>query len=291
MHTSISCVVKFFKMKNIVISTWGKDIVYDGPFPEPKIQVFIKKVLLRWAREVTATSSFQAGVTEKYMSKNKNVQVIPFGVNCEKFSPLLKKDVEKDKYVRLGFVKHLLPKYGPKFIIQAMPVILREYPDTKLILVGSGYLENQLRDLCIQLGIKDYVEFVGSIHHDKVPKLLAKIDIFIMPSIYNSETFGVAAVEASAMEIPVVASRVGGVPEVVIDGVTGILVEPCNYIEISKAIKKLISNPELRFSMGREGRKLILGKYNLDKAGKMMHELYRKFIGKETSNSAGAPRL
>jgi len=98
------------------------------------------------------------------------------------------------------------------------------------------------------------------------------MDIFAMPSIH--EEFGVSAVEAQAMEVPVVATRVGGIPEVVEDGMTGVLVEPRNVEQLAQAIIRLLENPELRLEMGRKGREYVLAHYQWDENATEMEKIY-----------------
>jgi glycosyltransferase involved in cell wall biosynthesis len=104
---------------------------------------------------------------------------------------------------------------------------------------------------------------------------MKNFDIFVMPSTENSETFGVAAIEAQAMEIPVVASKIGGIPEAMLDGTTGILVEPKNVEQLADAMIRLIENPEDRKRMGKAGRQFVLNNYNLEENVGLFESLYK----------------
>jgi len=117
---------------------------------------------------------------------------------------------------------------------------------------------------------------LGAIEHRQVPELLRNVDIFVMPSI--REEFGVAAVEAQAMEIPVISTRVGGVPEVVLDGETGILVEPGDSEQLAQAILALIENPALRRQMGKRGREHVLANYRWEDNAALMENLYQRIV-------------
>ncbi len=143
-------------------------------------------------------------------------------------------------------------------------------------MAGSGELRSQLEELTGQLGLTRNISFLGAIEHRQVPEILRNVDIFVMPSI--REEFGVAAVEAQAMEIPVVSTRVGGVPEVVLDGETGILVEPGDSEQLAQAILTLIENPALRRQMGKRGRKHVLANYRWEDNAALMERLYQRFI-------------
>jgi len=143
-------------------------------------------------------------------------------------------------------------------------------------MVGSGEPRSQLEELTGQLGLTRNISFLGAVEHRQVPNVLKNVDIFVMPSI--REAFGVAAVEAQAMEIPVVATKVGGVPEVVKDGITGILVEPCNPEQLATAIIELIENPERRKEMGKDGRKYVPSHYRWEDNATLMDDLYKSVL-------------
>ena len=111
------------------------------------------------------------------------------------------------------------------------------------------------------LALTDSVRFIGKVDNNTVVEYLNMIDIFIVPSISSSETFGVAAIEASSCSIPVIASNIGGLPEVVIDGKTGYLVPPGDAESIAEKIIKLIEEPSLRQRLGKGGRKCVVDHY------------------------------
>lgn len=143
-------------------------------------------------------------------------------------------------------------------------------------MAGSGELRSQLEALTQQLGLMRHISFAGAIEHRRIPEFLADVDIFVMPSIW--EAFGVAAVEAQAMGIPVVATNVGGIPKVVLDGETGILVEPRNSEQLAQAILTLIEDPALRRQMGERGRKHVLANYRWEDNAALMERLYHDFM-------------
>jgi len=258
-------------MKNLFVSPWGSDIISDYS-AEIGGSSFYRRFLFRQARVITATSHFLAEVTRHYT--DKEVHVVPFGVDCQMFRPTGQNNMTSA--VTLGFVKHLRVKYGPEYLIRAMEMVVRQYPQTRLLMAGSGELRSQLEALTGQLGLTGNISFLGAIEHRQVPELLRNVDIFVMPSI--REGFGVAAVEAQAMEIPIVATKVGGVPEVVRDGITGILIEPRNPEQLATAILELIENPEKRKEMGREGRKYVLSHYRWEDNAALMENLYRSVL-------------
>jgi glycosyltransferase involved in cell wall biosynthesis len=260
----------YWGVKNLFVSPWGSDVIAD--YSAKTRRALRNRFVLRQAQVITATSHFLADVTRHYT--DKEVHVVPFGVDCQVFRPTGR--INMTSAVTLGFVKHLKVKYGPEYLIRAVEMIVRKYPQTRLLMAGSGELCSQLEGLTGHLGLTRNVSFLGAIEHHRVPELLRNVDIFVMPSI--REGFGVAAVEAQAMEIPVVATKVGGVPEVVLDGESGILVEPGSSEQLAQAILTLIENPALRRQMGERGRGYVLANYRWEDNAALMENLYQQVL-------------
>ena len=270
------------KFENLVISTWGTDVIGDQKKGSVNLGLIAKKMLLKQAEEITATSHYLASLTAKMAPKNKNIHIIPFGIDCEQFKRSNENNV-RNKF-RIGFIKHLIKKYGPEYLIKSVAEIRKNFDNVELIMVGHGEMKDDLKKLAKNLGIENCVKFTGYICNEKIPSILSCLDICVMPSII--EAFGVSAIEAQAMEVPVVASKVGGIPEVVLDGVTGILVEPENIEELKSAIKKLIENPLLRKNMGKAGRKFVLKHYNIEENVLLFKNLYYKIAEEKSASTA-----
>jgi len=179
------------------------------------------------------------------------------------------------KKITLGFAKHLLLKYGPDLLIEAFGVLACKFPFLKLKMAGEGNMCSELKRRVNDIGIEDRVDFWGNIPHSDMPTFLSDVDIAVQPSRLNSESFGVAALEASAMEIAVVSTKVGGVPECVRDGETGILIEPRDVKALTNALSYLIENLDKRKQMGKAGRKFVLGNYRWEKNTEKMMGIYK----------------
>jgi glycosyltransferase involved in cell wall biosynthesis len=146
------------------------------------------------------------------------------------------------------------------------------------MIVGGGSLENKLKTLADNLSIGSKTIFVGKVPHQDIPKYHNMLDVSV--SVSNSESFGVAIIEASACGKPVVVSNVGGLPEVVEDGVTGIIVPPRNAEATANAIERLVLNKELRLQMGKAGRERVKRLYNWDDNVKQMINIYKEILEK-----------
>lgn len=251
------------------ISVWGMDV-----FEFPK-RSFLHRQILKYslskAQKLFSTSHMMAEETRKYTSKA--IQVIPFGVDMELFKPSVRP--QSDDIV-IGTVKTLEPKYGLDVLIKAFAKAQKQYSNLRLVIVGRGYLQNELMELTKTLGIAHLTNFVGWVPVEQVPQQHNSFDITVFPSICSSESFGVAAVEASSCARPVIASRIGGLPEVVADNETGFLVPPGDDDALAHAIMKLVANSELRKRLGAQGRIRVAELYNWKKNLAMMVESYKK---------------
>ncbi len=170
---------------------------------------------------------------------NDRISVIPNGVNTTLFRPLPLKKIRRklglplDKKIILS-VGNLSPLKGHKYLIEATRLVLKKRQDITIVIVGSGVKEGKLKQLAVRLGLAETIIFVGQKKHEEVPAWMNTCNLFVLPSI--KESFGVVIIEAMACGKPVVASRVGGVPEIISRDDLGILVEPANPESLSKAI-------------------------------------------------------
>lgn len=262
----------FYGIKKIILSPWGNDIIDDAKNPS-MLKILYKKALLRQSTEITATTDFLGKYIKNYI--NREITIIPFGVDTYLFDGI--KQTNRDCVV-ISFIKHLEEKYGTRYLIEAIPLILKKNKNIKVYIAGSGSQELFLKNLSEKLQLTPYVSFLGRLNHLQVVELLRKTDILVMPSVYRSEVFGVSAIEASAMRIPVVASDLEGVREAVIDGVTGIFVPPRDPKAIAEACINLINNPEIRKKMGDNGRQYIKEKFEWENCVKKMVDIYKMVL-------------
>ena len=159
-------------------------------------------------------------------------------------------------------VCRLFPAKGPEMLIRCLPELRRSEPQLKLMIVGEemapGY-RGHLERLAHELGVEGAVVFAG--RRSDVPRLMAAADIFAMPSL--GEPFGLVFLEAMAMHLPVVALDSGGAPEVIEDGVTGLLVEPGDTDGLTRSLLGLLKDPDRRRRMGTAGRQRVERKFTI----------------------------
>jgi glycosyltransferase involved in cell wall biosynthesis len=215
--------------------------------------------------------------TDAYLKNGKQSVITPFGIDLSVFKPGEKPGGGN---LTVGIVKTLEPKYGVEYLIRAFAKIKGTQPNLNLLVVGEGSLRSGLEQLTNELGIAQQTRFIGRVPHQEVPEWLAEIDVFVNPSVHESETFGVAVLEASACEKPVVVSNVGGLPEVVQDGVTGFLAPPRDVNALAEKLKILIKDAKLRQRMGKAGREFVRKNCDWNNNAKIMEKLYEQLIRK-----------
>ncbi len=244
-----------------VVSAWGRDVIWDGAGRMPIALRWLNMFALRRSDLVCSTSRFMCAHVRAFMAPDRAVLHIPFGVDPDVFAPA-RDDIDRaNDQFRIGFVKTLKPKYGPDVLIRAMPRVLSAVPGARLIIAGRGPMRRQLQELARQLGVADCVEFLGFVPHDQVADLMRTFDVSVNCSVFPSESFGVAILEASACGVPVVVTRVGGVTEACQDGETGLLVEPRSSEALARAIIRLAEDPASRSRMGQAGRAFVVENY------------------------------
>lgn len=243
-----------------VLSVWGGD-VFSFPSRSP-IHRALLKYNLRKADRILSTSHVMARETRKYTPKP--IEVTPFGIDLSVFRSAPANGPFAEGDIVVGTVKTLESKYGIEYLVRAFHQVRQRHPELplKLLIVGGGSLDQHLRSLVRELQIDDCTHFTGAVRYDDVPKYQNMLSISVSVSIADSESFGVAIIEAGACETPVVVSNVGGLPEVVEDGVTGFVVPPRDIDATALAIERLALDAALRTSMGRHGRKRVQKLYD-----------------------------
>ncbi len=243
------------------------------------IKIF-RKMLIKKADAITAISNYLKDYAQK-INPHARMFLIPNGVDADVFK---RKDsglsTIKDKLNIKGddrviiTVSRLVSKNGVADLINAFGEIIKENYETrlKLLIIGSGELENELKELVNDLGLINRVVFLGNIENDQLPDYLSLGDIFVRPSI--SEGLGTAFLEAMAVGLPVIATPVGGIPDFIEDHETGLFTKPNNPHDLAQKIKEILSNVNLKKKLIDNGRKLIVEKYNWQTVAQKFNDIY-----------------
>jgi glycosyltransferase involved in cell wall biosynthesis len=215
---------------------------------------------------------------ETNLYTSKSIEVTPFGIDLDFFEPQSITSMFNEKDILIGTVKSLEETYGVEYLVRAFAILKKRYEKIplKLLLVGGGSQESYLKNLVKELEIENSTVFTGKVYHDEVVLYHNMLSVFV--AVSNRESFGVAVIEASACEKPVVVSRIGGLLEVVEDGVTGFIVEPRNPEQTALAIEKLIVNEPLRHQMGHAGRERVKNLFNWQDNVEQMISIYRRVL-------------
>lgn len=257
-----------------VISVWGTDV-----YKFPNTNFIFRNILvnnLRKADCVLSTSYAMASEAKKYT--DKEILITPFGIETDNFINNGIRGRSATKPFVFGTIKSLEKVYGIEYLIKAFALFtVRNGKDNVLLyIVGGGSQEEYLKKLAKSEGIDQICVFVGKIPYSQVPEYHSKFDVAVFLSEY--ESFGVSAIEASATGIPVIVSDVGGLPEVVVDGQTGIIVPAKDAESAADAMEKLFKDAALRENMGIQGRARVGHLYNWKDNVNRMIQIYNKIV-------------
>jgi 1,4-alpha-glucan branching enzyme len=172
---------------------------------------------------------------------------------------------------------------GHKYLVDAMPAVLSEFPSARLLLVGDGNQRDHLQHQAEKLGIKDAVGFLGRVSKEKLHLLYCDADVFVHPSLYDP--FPIAVLEAMSMRKSVVATRVGGIPEMITSGVDGLLVEPGNSFQLARAITDILSDSSCIRRLGQEARKRIEKEFTWEAIAKKTLEFYKSLLNEKIARA------
>jgi L-malate glycosyltransferase len=257
------------KFHPFILSIWGSDI---ESFPHKS---FIHKILIKHtlnsADKIMATSSYLAGKANEILKSD--ITIIPFGVDTKIFKPGNAK-IEYHNEIVIGTIKSLENVYGIDVLIKAFSIVKKNIYGIplKLLIVGKGSREMELKEMASSLLNREEYLFQGYVNHNLISDYHNKIDIPVYLS--RKESFGVSVIESMACGKSVIATNIGGLKEVIFDGVDGILVQPNNIISAADAIEKLVINSELRTYLGHNGKEKVHKYFNWEDNLNSMISIY-----------------
>lgn len=268
-------------LKDALLSVWGSD-VYDFPYSNP-INMWTIKSNLKYFKRLASTSHCMARQSQKLV--DRAFDITPFGVDPALFCPM--ENMRDSNRFLFGTVKLLYPKYGITDTINAFTKLvlkLRQNGEAELAsklryeIYGKGPQWDELQKLINDNGMSEQIRLCGFVHNSELPKIINSFDMFCCNSVMNSESFGVAAVEAMACGIPVVVSDADGFAEVVVHEQTGLIVPKGNVEAITEAMYRLLKDPELRAQYGKAGRARVMELYDWNKNVEGMLEIYQQMM-------------
>jgi len=211
------------------------------------------------------------------------IEVIPSGIDLEPYEEKPDRDFLRREFgfppdsFLVGIVAHLVDGKGHGTLIEAARFLKAHLSKIKIIIIGSGALELELAEQVRGLGVGDLVFFLG--FREDVPRLLASLDAFVLTS--DAEGLGSSIMDAMAARLPVVATRVGGIPEVVAEGETGILIPPRDPEGLARAIFGLYTDRNLAERLGNRGYEVVRRKFSAEAMVSRIVDLYEKTAGRK----------
>jgi phosphatidyl-myo-inositol dimannoside synthase len=268
-----------------VIYAHGNEIfdALASSWPKPRLS-------LKRAARVLANSRFTARCVEKAGVDPARIEIINAPCDINRFRSVTP---DRDLQVKLLgsaerkpvilSVGRLVERKGCDMVIEALPKVIEQFPRVVYLVVGEGPYRPQLEQRISARGLGDHVIFAGRVPDDELPYLYALSDVFVMPSRERLESgdvegFGLVYLEANACAKPVIAGRSGGVPDAVIDGVTGFLVDPLSSEDIASAITRVLSFPELARRLGSQGRDRVLQEFTCPRFVDRVRQICRSVV-------------
>lgn len=244
----------------------------------------IEHATLQTADMVIANCDYLRCVYENLYPDLKNITVIKNGVNTTVFTPDGPSEDLNSGKPTLLYVGRLEARKGLDYLFHAMVKVLRKHPDSRLFLVGRapdlGY-QSRLKKLAFSLSISTKIKFLGPVDNQLVPRLMRSADVLVFPSsTHGEEIEGLpnSVLEALATGLPVVATGICGVPEVVKDNYNGFLVTPGSVDELVSSINTLLDSGSLRYQFSENARKSVLNNYSMTVIAKKYLKLYQHLV-------------
>ncbi len=244
--------------------SWLKKII------KLKLSWFTKKI-------IAVSQSVKAYSVKKEKINPKKITVIYNGIDLSGFSFKGYEPIDLHNKISAVTIARLEPQKGHRYLIEAMPLIIKKYPAFILNIVGAGSLENELKNRVKELNLQDYVIFWG--RRADPQNILPAMDLFILPSLW--EGLGIAILEAQASGVPVLAAKTGGIEEIIEPETTGLLFELKNSQAIFQSVEKLLSQPDLQQKIINNAYQQVKEKFDLEQMVSAYEDLYLSLINKK----------
>jgi phosphatidylinositol alpha-1,6-mannosyltransferase len=272
-----------------VVYAHGNEILgaMQSDWPKPRLT-------LQQANRVLANSQFTANLVQQVGVNPDKIDIVHPGCDISRFRPLHPSPDLRQKLLGttdrgriILTVGGLVARKGHDMVIRALPRLRQTVPDVIYLIVGDGPYRTHLETLAVALGVQDHVIFIGKVPGEYLPDIYALSDVFVMPSreqlnVCDVEGFGIVFLEANACGKPVVGGRSGGIPDAIIDGVTGLLVNPHDPEDIANALARLLTDGDLAVRIGRQGRLRVASDFNWARLGRRVRGILDSILPGES---------
>ena len=246
-----------------------------------RFRKLISKPALKNADAVIALTEDMKREIQKFC--DRGALVIPNGIDLERFEGLPRGNIRRQLKITNGqkiiiFVGTLYSIKGVKYLIQAMKLIKNGNRNARLMLVGNGKERQSLEELTKELDLEEDVTFVGKVPNEEVPQYMIASDVFVLPSL--SEGFPNVILEAMACGLPIVVTKVRGLPEIIEEGKNGFLVEPRSPEQIAEKVLQLLEDDDLRERISRNNKEKVK-QYSWERIMRRLEDVYRNLVKQE----------
>lgn len=266
----LGMIVRIFLKLPVIITI--HNYLFYGNKTSRRLYEKIFKFIARYFSKIITVSKDLERYLKSIGVEPQKINTIYNGIELS-YNQIKESKIEKN-YKVVGAISRFVPQKGIIYLIKAAPIVIKEIKNVKFLIIGEGpEYENMIK--CIkELNIKDFVEILP--YQENISDFLDTLDLLVVPSL--SEGAGMVILEAMANKLAVVATRVGGIPELVKDKETGILIEPGNVKELSSAIIRLLKEENKVREMGEFGRKIVEEKFDIKLMVKEAEKLYESVI-------------
>lgn len=265
---TVAMIASCFGTISFSMSVHGPDIFYN-------VDTALLAEKVKRAKRVRCISNYCRSQLMRIMPHNmwEKLDIVRCGVDPDKFSPICEPD---NKILQILCVGRLVPAKGQHILLSACGLLKERGLEFSLVFVGDGEDRLSLEALCQELGINNHVTFTGAIGQDQVVSYYDRADIFALVSF--AEGVPVVLMEAMAKQIVCVSTNITGIPELIENLETGILVQPSDVEGLAHALETLLGDKELRVRLGRQGRKKVIEDYSLSANCRTMADFFYNFM-------------
>lgn len=279
---ALARIAAFLSGKSIIVYTphgltsYG----YFGPLGSKSVLI-LEKLFARITDRIAVLSGIEKEDFEKFKIGNAaKISIITSGIELDEYN--IDRDAEskkgefgiKEGEFTVGMIARLETVKGPSYFIEAAPFILNTVKNVKFLVIGDGALRDKLKILCKELGVADKFIFTG--WREDINEILCILDVVVLVSL--NEAIGRIILEAGSCAKPVVATNVGGIPSVIEDKKTGILVPPKNPQKLAEAVIELLGDANKRQEMGRRAKERVQANFGMEKMIKDFDDLYKDLL-------------
>jgi glycosyltransferase involved in cell wall biosynthesis len=251
----------------VVVTYHAGSMVKGQPHVDRVIRCYERYMLPRLLGRVERVVAVSPFVRDAFLSQwldDRDVDLIPPGVDVERYVPAPMVDPPTHTITYVGRIERTSRWKGIEVLVEALALLADDDLDARLELVGGGDAVADHRRLVASLGLSDRVTFTGPLAGDELVAAYQRASVVVLPSTSEAESFGMALIESMATGTPVIGSRIGGIPDVIADGVDGLLVPPGDAPALARACAEVLRDPDLARRLGNHGRLKVLRQYSWD---------------------------